>query len=200
MYGRVKWGDTRLHEGDLRPDLPVFIAKAVGGTSVIWGGVALRLQPHEFVARSHYGEVEGASLADWPVSYEELAPWYDRAERRLGVTGKQGNPFLPDHNNAALLKIGARELGYGGVSDGHMAINAVAHDGRPACRQFGFCASGCVIGAKWSSLHAELPKAHASGRWKLCGRKLRTTSAAATCVAVSSVSPASKWIASPRGW
>ncbi|MEQ8659196.1 MAG: GMC family oxidoreductase, partial [Gammaproteobacteria bacterium] len=167
MYGRVKWADPRRAEGDLNPDLPVFIAKAVGGTSIVWGGVALRIQPHEFAARTHYGALAGTSLADWPLTYADMEPWYALAEQRLGVTGTHGNPFLPDHNNATLLKIGARELGYTQVSNGHMAINAVDHDGRPACRQFGFCAGGCVIGAKWSSLHAELPKARASGRFEL---------------------------------
>ncbi len=172
MYGRVKWADTRLSEGDLNPALPVFIAKAVGGTSIVWGGVALRIQPHEFAARTNYGEVAGAALADWPMSYAEMDPWYAQAEQRLGVTGTHGNPFLPDHNNATLLKLGARELGYTQVSNGHMAINAADRDGRPACRQFGFCAGGCVIGAKWSSLHAELPKARASGRFELRERAM----------------------------
>ncbi|MGE0485646.1 MAG: GMC oxidoreductase [Gammaproteobacteria bacterium] len=167
MYKRVRWSDTRLHEGDLNPDLPVFIAKAVGGTSIIWAGIALRLQAHEFQARTTYGDVAGTSLADWPVDAATMAPWYDRAEQRMGVTGRHGNPFLPDHNNALLLKVGAKRIGFTDVSNGHVAVNASAHDGRPACRQFGFCASGCVIGAKWSAMHAEIPLALASGRYEL---------------------------------
>lgn len=167
MYGRLRWADPRPHDGDLNPDLPVFIAKAVGGTSIVWGGVALRIQPHEFLARQSYGAVAGTSLLDWAVAYDELAPWYDAAEQRLGVTGLHGNPFLPDHNNAVVLKTAATRRGYRRVSNGHLAINAVAQRGRPACRQYGFCAGGCVIGAKWSSLHAELPLAAASGRFEL---------------------------------
>ncbi|MGE0337909.1 MAG: GMC family oxidoreductase [Gammaproteobacteria bacterium] len=167
MYGKLRWADVRTHEGDLSPDLPVMIMKAIGGTSVIWGGVALRRQPHEFLSRTTYGAVPGTSLVDWPLSYEDLAPYYDLAEQRMGVTGVQGHPTLPDHNNAELLKIGAARCGYKAISNGHLAINAAAHDGRAACRQMGFCAGGCVIGAKWSSLHAELPKAMASERFEL---------------------------------
>lgn len=167
MYRRIMWSDKRLSEGDLNPDLPVFIGKAVGGTSIVWGGVALRLQPHEFRAHDAYGDVAGASVADWPLDYDELLPFYEAAERRLRVTGRHGNAYLPDHNNAMLLKIGAGRLGYRAVSNGHMAINAAPHDGRPACRQYGFCAGGCVIGAKWSAMHAEVPRAMATGRFEL---------------------------------
>jgi len=167
MYGRVKWAEPRRVVGDLNATLPVFHGRTVGGTTVVWGGVALRLQAHEFAARTSYGAVAGTSLADWPLSLADLDPWYTQAERRLGVTGLHGNPFLPEHNNAKLLQIGAERRGYRAVSNGHLAINAVPHDGRPACRQFGFCAGGCVIGAKWSALHAEIPHALASGHCEL---------------------------------
>jgi len=167
MYRRIKWADTRLSEGDLNPSLPVFIGKAVGGTSIIWGGIALRLQAHEFRARTTYGDIPGTSLIDWPVTLEELDPYYVKAEKRMGVTGMHGNPFLAEHNHSLLVKTAARRLGYKQVSGGHMAINSRAWDGRPACQQFGFCAAGCVIGAKWSAKHAELPRAEASGRFEL---------------------------------
>ena len=167
MYRRIKWGDKRLSEGDLNPALPVFIGKAIGGTSVIWGGVALRLQEHEFKPLSTYGEIEGASLIDWPISLAELDPYYTQAEKRMGVTGKNGNPFLAEHNHSLLVKTAARKAGYKHVNGGHMAINATAQNNRPACQQFGFCAAGCVIGAKWSSMHAELPQAQASGLFEL---------------------------------
>lgn len=167
MYAKLRWADPRTHTGDLNPDLPVMIMKTVGGTSVVWGGVALRRQPHEFLSRTTYGAVPGTSLVDWPMAYEDLAPFYTLAEQRMGVTGANGNPYLPDHNNAELLKIGAARCGYRAISNGRLAINAVANDGRAACRQMGFCAGGCVIGAKWSSLHAELPRALASGHFEL---------------------------------
>lgn len=167
MFRRLVWDEPRTSEGDLNPALPVYIDKAVGGTTIHWGGVALRLQPHELRARSTYGEIDGASLADWPIGYADLEPWYERAERRLGVTGRHGLPSLPDHNNSLVLQTGARRLGYRQVSNGSMAINPVERDGRPACQQLGFCAFGCVIGAKWSTLHAEIPRAEATGSFEL---------------------------------
>lgn len=167
MYRRIFWSDKRLSEGDLNPALPVFIGKAVGGTSVIWGGVALRLQAHEFKARSTYGAVPGTSLIDWPVTPDDMLPYYERAEKRMGVTGRHGNDFLAEHNHSLVLKTAARKLGYKHVNDGHMAINTKPMDGRPACQQFGFCAAGCLIGAKWSAKHAELPRAAASGKFEL---------------------------------
>jgi len=167
MYGRIKWADARRVVGDLNVDLPVFHGRAVGGTSVVWGGVALRFQPHEFEERTVYGDIPGTSLADWPLNYADMDPWYTRAEQRMGVTGLHGKPFLPEHNNGKLLQIGATRRGLKAVSNGYLAINAVPHDGRPACRQFGFCAGGCVIGAKWSALHAEVPRALATGRYEL---------------------------------
>ena len=167
MYRRIYWSDKRLSEGDLNPKLPVFIGKAIGGTSVIWGGVALRLQAHEFRPLSTYGAIAGASLIDWPVSLDDLAPYYERAEQRMGVTGLHGNPFLAEHNHSLVVKTAARRAGYRKVNGGHLAINAKPWDSRPACQQFGYCASGCVIGAKWSSKHAEIPRALKSGRFEL---------------------------------
>ena len=48
-----------------------------------------------------------------------------------------------------------------------MAINSEDRDGRPACHQIGFCMSGCAIGAKWSTLYTEIPKAETTGRFEL---------------------------------
>jgi len=167
FYARTRWSDPRGFDGDLYADLPVLIAKAVGGTTNFWGGVSLRRQAHEMRSRTTYGAVPGTSLVDWPITLEDLAPWYAQAEQRMGVSGLNGKPDIPDHNNSELLKIGARRRGYKKVSNGHLAINTVPHDGRPACRQMGFCTSGCLIGAKWSSTHAEIPRALATGRFEL---------------------------------
>ena len=48
-----------------------------------------------------------------------------------------------------------------------MAINSEPRDGRPSCHQIGFCMSGCAIGAKWSTLYTEIPKAEATGHFEL---------------------------------
>lgn len=167
VYGRTRWSDPRTVEGDLNPDFPVLIAKAVGGTTVFWTAVTLRRQPHDFRSRSTYGALAGTSLIDWPIDYDTLAPFYAEAERRMGASGLHGKPDVPDHNNGEVLKIGARRRGYQQVSNGHLSVNTEPHDGRPQCRQMGFCTGGCVIGAKWTSLQAEIPRAQATGRFEL---------------------------------
>jgi len=91
MFGRLTWLDKRIGTGELNANLPLWVCKTVGGTSVHWAGAALRFQEHEFKARTTYGEIQGANLLDWPLSYDEIAPFYDKAEYDLGVSGKAGN-------------------------------------------------------------------------------------------------------------
>ena len=55
----------------------------------------MRFQEHEFKSRSTYGDVAGAQLMDWPLTLQELAPFYLAAEDRMGVTGTHGIPRLP---------------------------------------------------------------------------------------------------------
>ncbi|HAC33233.1 MAG TPA: 2-keto-gluconate dehydrogenase [Gammaproteobacteria bacterium] len=167
MFARAVWKDKRSSEGDLNPGLPAYIGKAVGGTALLWGGLALRREPWELKALSAFGPVDGADLADWPLTFDELEPWYEKAEARLNVTGRGGRPFLPDHNHSLVFKAGAAKLGYQQVSNGHMAINTAPFDGRPGCQQMGFCAAGCTVHAKWAPAYAELPKAQASGHFEL---------------------------------
>ena len=167
MFAKLSWLDPRVGSGDLDPGLPAWICKTVGGTTVHWAGAALRFQPHEFKALSTYGHVPGANLDDWPVTYDEMAPYYDRAEDKMGVTGTHGIPRLPGSNNYKVLAYGAKKMGYKEVHTGNMAINSQARDGRPSCRQIGFCMSGCAIGAKWSTLYTEVPKAEATGNFEL---------------------------------
>jgi choline dehydrogenase-like flavoprotein len=62
---------------------------------------------------------------------------------------------------------GAKKLGYKKVHTGHMAINSRAFDGRGACIQQGFCVQGCKMGAKWSTLYTEIPRAEATGKLDL---------------------------------
>jgi len=169
MFAKLSWLDPRVGSGDLDPHLPAWICKTVGGTTVHWAGVALRFQPHEWRARSTYGDVAGASLIDWPTTHEEMQPWYDRAEKKIGVAGSSqtGLPRLPGNNNYKVLAYGARKLGYREVHTSSMAINSQPYDGRPACLQIGFCMSGCAIGAKWSTLYTEVPRAEATGNFEL---------------------------------
>src|SRR6266404_2961669 len=172
MFGKISWLDKRTTSGNWRvakdfPGLPAWIVKSVGGSTVHWAGASLRLQEHEFKARTHYGAVKDANLLDWPISLAEMKPYYDKAESKMGVTGTHGIPRLPGNNNYKVLAAGAKKLGYKEFHSGNMAINSQPRDGRGSCQQIGFCFQGCKSGAKWSTLYTEIPKAEATGKLDL---------------------------------
>jgi gluconate 2-dehydrogenase alpha chain len=130
-----------------------------------------------------------SSLVDWPLSYAELEPFYDRTEYDLGVSGKAGNlkgtkieggnvfeaprvrdyplpPLLKDQS-ALLFEDAAKSLGYHPFSTPH-AILSEPYKDRPGCTYCGFCQGfGCHVGAKSSILVTKLPEADATGNFKL---------------------------------
>ena len=124
----------------------------------------MRFQPHEWKAKTTYGDIAGASLLDWPIDAKEMDPWYTKAEARMGVTRTNNIPGLPGNNNFKIMKAGADKLGYKNCHTGRMAINSQARDGRGACQQIGFCFQGCKSAAKWSTLVAEIPKGEDTGK------------------------------------
>jgi choline dehydrogenase-like flavoprotein len=168
-FGQLAWTDMRNTSGSWRvakdfANLPAWIVKAVGGSTVHWAGASLRFQEHEFKARTTYGAVAGTSLLDWPITLKDMEPYYDKAENRMGVTRTNGIAGLPGSNNYKVFEAGAKKLGYKEVHTGRMAINSAPRDGRGACQQIGFCFQGCKSGAKWSTLYAELPKGEATNK------------------------------------
>lgn len=143
--------------------------RRVGGTTWHWLGTALRLLPNDFKMRTAYGVG-----VDWPIAYTDLAPWYDRAERELGVSGDAkanlgGAPrsgpyplppiaqsYLDGRVSAAASKIGLE------VAPTPQARNSQAYDNRPPCCGNASCIPVCPIGAKYDgSVHAQ--KARAKG-------------------------------------
>jgi choline dehydrogenase-like flavoprotein len=171
-FGQLTWLEPRSQSGTwdpvtTSPTLPAWHCRTVGGTTVHWTAATPRLQPYEIRARSTYGEIAGASLADWPIEYAELKRWYEAAEKRLGVTRRNGNPGMPASNNFKVMYAGARRLGYKRVHTNYLAINSRARDGRGFCTQQGFCVQGCKVGAKWSTLYTEIPRAEATGNLDL---------------------------------
>ena len=167
-FGQLAWTDARTTSGDWRvandfSGLPAWIVKAVGGTTTHWAGASLRFQDHEWKAKTNYGPVEGANLLDWPIDGAEMAPYYEKAENKLGVTRTGGRAGLPGCNNYKVFEKGAKALGYKEVHTGRMAINSAENDGRAACQQTGFCFQGCKWGAKWSSAYTDIPRGEATG-------------------------------------
>jgi len=122
-------------------------AATVGGGTRVYGGQAWRFLPDDFRMASKYGVPEGSSLADWPITYDELAPDYERAEWEIGVCGEhEGNRFqgprsrpyplppIPPSANGRALRRGAGALGWSVFSPPQL-INTVPYLGRAACVQ-----------------------------------------------------------------
>src|SRR5919106_1455973 len=81
-------------------------ARCLGGRTNIWGRLALRLSDYDFKAKSHDGYGE-----DWPISYADLGPYYDRVDTYLGISGhKEGLPHLPDSLFQRSHKMNAGEI------------------------------------------------------------------------------------------
>jgi gluconate 2-dehydrogenase alpha chain len=163
----------------------------VGGSGEHWSGISYRYYPHDFRRLSHilekYGKSrlpEDSEIRDWPVGYQDLERYYDRAERMMGISGKAGNlqgkqieggnifegPRMAEYPTppmkmpylAALFRDGAHSLGY------HpfplpAATTSVAYtnpDGisRAGCSYCGYCERfGCMIGAKAQPTSLLLP-------------------------------------------
>ena len=169
MYDKLTWRDKRAATGSSPValnfgDAPTWVCKAVGGSTLHWAGMCPRFQAHEFKARSTYGDIPGANLADWPLSLDEMVPYYDRAEDKMGVTGTNGIPRFPENNNFKVIAAAARRVGYTQIDTNNLAINIQPRDGRNGCDQISFCQQGCKSGAKWSTMNSEIPKAEATGR------------------------------------
>ncbi len=157
---------------------PALYAKTVGGSSVVFSAHFWRMRPIDFNERSVLGSIEGTNFADWPITYEDLEPYYTKVEWDMGVSGAPGHsdpprskpypmPPLPINSSGAIMEKAAAALGLHADVQAH-AILSRAHNGRPPCLQCGFCAFfGCEVGAKSSSLAAMIPLAEASGNCEI---------------------------------
>lgn len=167
-FNQMAWLDSRTTSGSWRvsrdfPNLPAWTVKAVGGTTTHWAGATPRFKAHEFKARSTYGRVEDANLLDWPLTLEELEPYYDKAERAMGVSHLHGRPPLPANNNYKVLANGAERIGYKYYATGPYATNVEEYDGRPGTIQDGFNFQGDKQTAKWSTRAREIPRSEETG-------------------------------------
>jgi choline dehydrogenase-like flavoprotein len=156
-------GGERSFVGDVNT-----LATTVGGGTVHWDAKVPRFWHQDFKGLSLYGPIEGANLADWPLTYDELAPFYDEVEERLGVQGdvarmpaatlaqapRRGQFTMPPNPPmlAGLrLAEGARTLGYHAYPF-PMAVNSRRFEHRPRCNSCGFCSGyGCPILARGSA-------------------------------------------------
>src|SRR5579884_1381777 len=159
------WNDLRITGGS---DPLAFGAnnsgKGVGGGTVHWAGFTPRFHPSDFRVYS-----EDGVGADWPISYEDVKPYYELMEREIPVSGPAYYPWGDPHGypygphplggvGDALVK-GCTKLGIGVVAGGPVAITAGSHGDRPHCIYRGFCIQGCKVGAKQSTLISHVPDA-----------------------------------------
>jgi choline dehydrogenase-like flavoprotein len=157
---------------------PARYAQGVGGASVHFTGNFWRMREIDFKERSVLGPIATTNFADWPISYEELEPYYTKVDWEIGVSGAPGpndaprsKPFpmppMPVKSSGVLMERGAKKLGLIAQPEPH-AILSQPHNGRPACINCGYCMFfGCEVGAKSSTLAAMIPLAEASGRCEI---------------------------------
>ena len=186
MTSHPSWSDpqtfrrTEAEQASVQADGPptALYARGVGGSSVHFTANYWRLRPLDFKERSLVGEISGTGFADWPISYEELEPYYSRVDWEIGVSGAPGPfdpprsrpypvPPLPVTSAGVLLEKGARKMGWH-PQPAPMAILSRPHNNRPACMHCGFCMGfGCEANAKSSTLAAMIPLAEATGRCEI---------------------------------
>ncbi len=156
-------------------------ARVVGGKTLHWGRLSWRLSDLDFKAATHDG-----FDADWPISYKEIEPYYDKAEEWIGVSGnRDGLWWQPDGRylppmaltcGDQLLKKGAAGMGINLIQPRVAMLTAVrpqhAKYGRAQCHYCGSCGNGCSVGAMFNTLSSTLPAAMATKRCTLLTNKI----------------------------
>ena len=162
---QLYWNDLRITGGE---DPLTFgennSGKGVGGGSVHWASFTPRLHPSDFRVRS-----EDGVAVDWPMSYQELKPYYELLEREIPVAGPGYFPWGDPHGYVYpphplggvgdVLVKGCTSLGIDVCAGGPVAILSASRGNRPHCIYRGFCLQGCKVGAKQSTLISHVPEA-----------------------------------------
>ena len=146
-------------------------SRCLGGRTVHWARAVDRMADYEFKAAS----LDGYGM-DWPVSYADMKPYYDRVEALIGVSGTQdGFPQMPDGPFLPAMPLNcaesvffaaAKKLGWP-VTHRRLAQLTRPHGGRPPCHYCGNCVNGCDVGAMFSPLSVTLPLALKTGNLEI---------------------------------
>ena len=155
QYGESPWPNDHLEGYEIEGPLQSR-SMQVGGLAMHWGGVTPRWSPEDFRTRSLFGVG-----TDWPLSYDDLEPFYQEAEELMGVAGEQGpasmdprsKPFpmspIPLTYNLTLLREWTAKAGITMWSQ-PVAKNSRPYGGRAECCRNDTCTPICPIGAKYS--------------------------------------------------
>jgi len=149
----------------------------VGGSSNFMSGYFHRLKPIDFRLKTEFGAINGANIADWPISYDELEPFYAQVESEIGVSGKVVKhphqeprstvdfpyPPLAEHAVSTWIDEAAASIGFHAMPVPRAVLSQPAM-GRKSCEYSGYCSSyGCSSGAKGSGRAALLNHGVATG-------------------------------------
>jgi gluconate 2-dehydrogenase alpha chain len=174
---------------------PTPMMNAVGGTSIHYATESWRLNPWNFKTRSEtikrYGAgalPKGSTVADWPIAYEDIEPYYDKTEYEIGISGKAGNiqgkidpegnvfegprmreyplPALRRADFTEFMAAAARRLGWHPFPN-PSSIHSQPWKGTPACTYCSTCGNGCFIGAKGSTDMHVIPAAEATKKFSI---------------------------------
>ena len=148
-----------------------FRARMLGGRTNHWGRISLRFGPWDFKARSRDGLGD-----DWPISYDDIKPYYDKLDQLVGIFGtNEGLPNDPDgiflpaptpRCHELLVKKACDELGVRCIPS-RLSVLTRPHNGRPACHYCGQCGRGCSTHSNFSVPSVFLPPALATGKLKI---------------------------------
>jgi choline dehydrogenase-like flavoprotein len=148
-----------------------FRSRIEGGRTNHWGRIALRFAPVDFMSRSADGMGD-----DWPITYGDIAPYYDKVESFIGVFGSKENiPSAPDgmflppprpRCTETIVKKACDQLHITCIPS-RLAILTKPVNGRPPCHYCGQCGRGCVSASNFSSSQVMIPPAQATGRFTL---------------------------------
>lgn len=153
----------------------------VGGSSNLMSGFFYRLKPEDFRLLSEFGPIKDANIADWPISYDNLEPYYTKAETEVGISGRVVNhpfqeprstrdfPFPPtaEHILASHIDRACEQLAIHAVPTPR-AVLSMPHHNRRSCEYSGYCGSyGCASGAKGSARAALLDRAITTGKCQI---------------------------------
>jgi|RhiMethySRZTD1v2_1073278.scaffolds.fasta_scaffold20795_8 choline dehydrogenase-like flavoprotein len=151
-------------------------ADTFGGGTRVYGAQAWRFMPEDFAMASTYGVPDGSALADWPIGYDDMEPFYTQAEYEIGVCGsaephagstRRSRPYpmapMAPTKPARRLLAGARVIGLT-TTPVPLAINSTPYDGRAACARCRQCVGfACPVEAKNGSDATVLARAAATG-------------------------------------